>query len=112
MSKIYDDRVKKIKAEEQALLEYFGNTTNELALRLIQKASFMHVTLTELQDTINKNGVKEEYQNGANQKGFKDSVEVKTYKDMIKNYTAVIKQLNDMIPTSKATSSLEAFKEF
>ena len=30
--------------------------------------------------------------------GYKDSVEVKTYNAMIKNYMAVIKQLNDLLP--------------
>ena len=44
------------------------------------------------------NGIKEEYKNGANQFGYKDSVEVKTYNAMIKNYMAVIKQLNDLLP--------------
>lgn len=108
----YDERVKKIKAEEKMLIEYFNNTSNKLALRLIEKASFMHVTLTELQDQINKNGVKEEYMNGANQYGYKDSVEVKTYQTMIKNYAVVIKQLNEMLPKSNSGAGLEAFKEF
>ena len=72
----------------------------------------MHVILTELQDEINKNGVKEQYQNGANQFGYKDTVEVKTYQTMVKNYTVVIKQLNEMIPTNKNNNNLENFKNF
>ena len=58
----------------------------------------MSATLDELMNTINENGIKEEYKNGANQFGYKDSVEVKTYNAMIKNYMAVIKQLNDLLP--------------
>ena len=112
MSKAYDERCKKIQDEEKTLLEFFNNTDNKLALRLIQKASFMHVILTELQDEINKNGVKELYQNGANQHGYKDSVEVKTYQTMIKNYAVVIKQLNEMIPNCKSNNNLEDFKNF
>lgn len=110
--KLYNERLKKIDAEKKSLLEDYGNTSNKLILRLIDKASFMHVLLQELQDTISKNGVKEKYTNGANQEGFKDSVEVKTYNTMVKNYTTVIKQLNEIEPANKSKTRLEEFKDF
>lgn len=34
------------------------------------------------------------------------------YNVTIKNYTAVIKQLNDMLPSTKQNNSVEAFKDF
>lgn len=79
---------------------------------LIEEASFMYVTLRELKDKINANGIKERYKNGSNQYGYKDSVEVKTYNTMIKNYTSVIKQLNDMIPPQKGSNPEDEFDAF
>ena len=101
---------KRIEAERKQLIEYFNNTTDKLALKLIDHASFMRVTLQDLEKYINENGVKEDWSNGTNQYGVRECVEVKTYKDMIKNYTMVIKQLSDMINVKKEKA--DAFKEF
>lgn len=65
---------------------------------LIRNAAFMAVTLDDLQDTINTNGVTDKYQNGENQWGVKKSPEVEVYNSMIKNYSAVCKQLIDLLP--------------
>lgn len=65
---------------------------------LMYNAAFMSVTLQELQKSINKNGVISEYKNGENQFGTKKSPEVETYNTMIKNYSAIIKQLTDLLP--------------
>ena len=104
---------KRIAEERNQLIEYFNNTEDKLALKLIDNASFMRVTLQDLENHINKNGVKEEWSNGANQFGVRESVESQVYKNMIKNYTAVIKQLNDMLPKkNRENNKLEEFKEF
>lgn len=101
---------KRIEDERKQLIEYFNNTDDKLALKLIDHASFMRVTLQDLEAYINKNGVKENWTNGTNQYGVRECVEVKTYRDMIKNYTAVIKQLSDMVSVKK--EKLDTFKEF
>lgn len=101
---------KRIADERKQLIEYFNNTDDKLALKLIDHASFMRVTLQDLEKFINENGVKEEWSNGANQWGYRECVEVKTYKDMIKNYTSVIKQLSDMVKVTKESAS--SFKDF
>lgn len=107
---------KRIAIERKELIEYFNNTEDKLALKLIDHASFMRVTLQDLEAYINENGVKEDWTNGTNQYGVRECVESKTYKDMIKNYTAVIKQLSEMIKVSNEPSEkqkrLNAFKEF
>ena len=61
----------------------------------------MSVTLDELQNTINEEGVLAFYKNGENQFGTKKSPEVEVYNTMIKNYTLVIKQLCDFLPEVK-----------
>lgn len=72
--------------------------TKKAVRSLIENAAFMSVTLEDLQDSINKNGVISEYQNGENQWGTKKSPEVEIYNTMIKNHMAVMKQLTDLLP--------------
>ena len=50
--------------------------------------------------------------NGKGQFGYKESVESKTYNNMIKNYMSVIKQLNEMLPQGKAIDSDDGFESF
>lgn len=69
-----------------------------LCLQLITNAVFMEEQLTKLQAAIRENGVVAEYKNGANQYGTRKSPEVDVYNSMIKNYTSVIKQINDLLP--------------
>lgn len=95
------NRTRYVKKEVERLNELFENIPTdqkELSKQLIENAGFMSATLEELRATINEKGVKEEYKNGQNQFGYKDSVEVKTYNSMIKNYMSVIKQLSDLLP--------------
>ena len=70
---------------------------------LIESAAFMAQELQKLQKHIAEHGCTEEYQNGANQKGKKKSSEVEVFNAMIKNYSAVIKQLCDMLPEDGKT---------
>ncbi len=83
-----------------------------LILSLIEEASFMSVTLNDLKQQINEDGIKEKYKNGKNQWGYKDSVEVKSYNTMVKNYTSVIKQLNDILPSSENINPEDEFDKF
>lgn len=99
------------KCKLEKLFEEIPENKYVLATRLIEKAAFMHVILQELQEYINEHGVKEKYKNGANQSGYKDSVEAKMYTNMIKNYTTIIKQLNDMLPAGVAPKD-DGFDDF
>ena len=65
---------------------------------LLREAAFMAASLYELRQIINAKGYTEAYQNGANQKGIKKSSEVEIYNTMIKNYSAIMKQLTDLLP--------------
>ena len=65
---------------------------------LLREAAFMAASLYELRQIINEKGYTEAYQNGANQKGIKKSSEVEIYNTMIKNYSAIMKQLTDLRP--------------
>lgn len=95
-------RARFIKLEVERISNMFENMSperKELARPLIENAAFLSVTLEELRQDINENGIKEQYQNGVNQAGFKDSVETKTYNSLLKTYISIIKQLSDMLPS-------------
>ena len=93
--------VKKKSKELNKLKKIFKNiepNKQKVVEQLIVNAAFMAESLAELQDIINEKGFTEEYQNGANQYGVKKCSEVEIYNTMIKNYTAIIKQLVDLLP--------------
>lgn len=115
MAKKEKNKEELIKSEYERLLKLFKKLPKnrlELVKRLIENAAFMSVTLQELTEIINENGVKEKYKNGNNQYGYKDSTENKTYDKMIKNYTTIIKQLNDMLPKETDTQDDDGFESF
>lgn len=80
-----------------------GVDKNQLAALtpLLQNAAFMKVTLEDLQEIINREGVTERYQNGANQHGIKQSATLQSYNALIKNYAAVVKAIARELPPEK-----------
>ena len=74
---------------------------------LLQNAAFMKVTLEDLQEKINNDGLIDEYQNGENQKGLKVSAALQSYNSTVKNYGGVIKQVFSLLPKEIKTRRLE-----
>ena len=113
----YKDKTKeeKVKYHMSRLRGVFKNLdVNKMKTveSLIRNAAFMTVTLEELQEDINKKGYTEEYQNGANQWGTKQSEAVKTHIAMTRNHATIIKTLADLAPpASKGDSKLAALKK-
>lgn len=94
------DITKEVEKEEKRILKTLEKLTpeqKEANKDFIHQIAFQNVTLKNLADDIAKNGVKEKYCNGANQWGYKDRTEVKTYNNMFKNYQSAMKQLNELI---------------
>lgn len=83
--------------EISKIIKELSPAKQELAQKLLSKASFMELELEKLQEIITEKGWTETYQNGANQYGIKKSTEGDVYNTMIKNYTAVIAKLNDIV---------------
>lgn len=91
----------RISEELKRISQYFEKVdANQRAIvsPLLQNAAFMKVTLEDLQEVIKKEGVTEEYQNGANQRGVKQSAALQSYNSLIKNYASVIKTLSQLLP--------------
>ena len=101
--------------EKNKMLNIFKDSddnTKKIATPLIENASYMKVELAHLKKYNIKNGIKEFYMNGKGQFGYKESVESKTYNTMIKNYIAVVKQLNDILPKGKSINADDGFESF
>ena len=88
----------KINKNIKELRKIFENEDNsELALLLLEKAEFLEKTLTELKDKVEKTGVVTEMCQGAYSID-RENPALRSYNTTIKNYTSIIKQLNDMLP--------------
>ena len=89
-------------AEELKRIEVFfadlADNKKAIVAPLLQNAAFMKITLDDLQELINTDGVVDVYQNGANQNGTKQSATLQSYNSLIKNYTTVTKKLFDLLP--------------
>lgn len=107
-----------IKAEKRKLAGIYtrlDKKTKKSVDSLVDEAAFMAASLYELRKIIDEKGYTEEYQNGANQKGVKKCSEVEIYNTMIKNYSAIVKQLTDLIPkeTAKSAQNMsDGFEDF
>lgn len=109
------EKNKKIKKELNRLKKLFKDlpeNKKKISEKLIDNAAFMSISLEELKKDIILYGVKETYVNGKDQYGFKESIESKTYNTTIKNYMAIIKQLNDMLPEEKKIDEEDEFDRF
>ena len=105
---------RQITAEKNKLSKIFEKCDDnviKIATPLIENASYMKVELAHLKEYNIKNGIKEFYMNGKGQFGYKESVESKTYNTMLKNYTNVMKQLNDMLPKGEKIPD-DGFEDF
>lgn len=107
-----DERIKKEIRKLNGLFKNIEPKLKKTVSSLIEKAAFMAVTLDDLQDHINENGVTEEYKNGENQYGTKKSPQVEIYNTMIKNYSSIMKQLTDLVPKEAPKEKEDDFDEF
>lgn len=84
----------------EELNDIFNRLSDEkkkLVYPLLDNAIFIEEQLKQLQDIIKQDGVIDEYQNGNNQYGKKQSATMQTYNALIKNYNTIIKKLSEML---------------
>ena len=109
------DKDKRINAEIKRLNTILKNMDKEVkksAKSFIENASFMAITLEDLQISINRDGPVCEYKNGENQFGTKKSPEIDIYNTMVKNHMAIMKQLNDLLPKGGNGGGDDGFDSF
>lgn len=106
---------KRIQAELKRLSKYFDavdENQRENAANLLQNAAFMAVTLQDLQDLINAEGVVDHYQNGATQFGTKTSAVLQSYNALVKNYATVVRTLAQLLPKETTTGGISRLEKF
>ena len=100
------------KAELAKLTKLFANmplNQKQLCEGLFDNAAYMIEKLGELQKQINEDGMTAVWNNGGGQGGLRKSPAVEIYNTMIKNYTAIIKQLNECMPPEDGVDALDEF---
>jgi DNA primase large subunit len=109
-----EKRIKKEITRLTATFKKIDKESKNTVVSLIRNAAFMTITLEDLEEQMNINGVVSEYQNGENQFGTKKSPEVEIYNTMIKNQMNIIKQLTDLLPkqNNPAGEDGDGFDEF
>ncbi len=108
-------RTQKIKSEIKRLNTIFANVDEDkkkTVEKLIENAAFQAVILEEMALIVKRDGFVEEYQNGANQKGFKKSAAVESYDKSINTYSKIIKQLTELLPNNDANIPGAAIMDF
>ena len=109
------ERSDRIKRENSRLRKIFKNIPEDKYKtidKLISEAAFLAVTLEETRMMINRDGIIEKYQNGANQSGKKKSSAVEVYDKFLNTYIKVVKQLCDCIPDEENINPAEEIMSF
>ena len=96
--------------ELKLIFEGIDNGKSKLALSLLDKAEFMEDTLQKLQKKVKDDGVVTSMCQG-NYDIDRENPALRSYNTNIKNYTSVIKQLNDMLPNEDKSKD-DGFENF
>ncbi len=104
--------IKKEVLKLKAFFEDLGEGQAEIANRLIEEAAFLKVTLTDLKETINREGTETAYQNGATQWGTKRSPAFENYINANKQHSSIMKQLNEMLPDDGVNEDARELLDF
>lgn len=89
----------------QGMFKDLSPETRKMCEGLIQNAAFMYVTLQELQEDIKTHGAMMPCKSGNGFDTIKDNPAQKAYTTMIARYSAIIKQLTDLLPNTNETTS-------
>jgi hypothetical protein len=114
MSKKEITKETKIKNEIARLTKMYKDlegSKKDAAEGLIQEAAFMRATLSELKAMIDISGPIDEMPQG-DYSILREHPAVKIYTTMIQRYSAVMKQLTDLLPKDIVKDESDGFDEF
>lgn len=83
----------------------------KVASDLISQAAFMAIELEDLAEIISKEGMTEEYTNGANQSGRKISSNAKMYSSLIGKYASITTKLLQLVPAGSSKPKKKSIAE-
>ena len=104
---VKDNKFDKRLAEVRELYADLSEDKMTLVSPLIENLVFIEFQLKELQEIIKKDGFTDEYQNGNNQYGKKQSANVQSYNALVKSYNMISQRLEGMLPKVTKTSKLD-----
>ena len=112
-----DEKNKEIEETKKKLskhLNLIDESKKSVAQYLIAEIAFMSCILQELKLSILTNGLTDEYQNGANQSGIKQSANLQAYNSTAKTYNTIFKQFIELFDKTaqKALSHDDEFMQF
>lgn len=103
-----------INAEINKMLEQFKEISDDkrkLAMRLIERAAFMTITLQILEDNIKAKGPTYLFEQGA-QKMIIENPSQKSYNTMINRYTTIYDKLISLLPKEEKITEEDGFDDF
>jgi len=104
-----------INREKERLLQIFKEYSPEkmvAATPIISTVAFQTVAMIELESILKKKGFVEEYKNGENQFGLKESSESKSYINLARTCLTYRKQLLDMLDKGMSKADTDELLEF
>lgn len=102
---------KKISTEIREILEKIPEDKKAIAARIADEIIFLQGTLADLKKQIKEYGTIELFKNGK-QEMLRESPALKAYNISIQRYSALYKQLADMLPAEKEAEKANAVYDF
>ena len=107
-----ENQIKRRIKELNSIFSAMDEDHKKVVMPLIDFAAHMEVNLRKLDKDLEEVGFVEEYSNGENQTGRKESTESRAYSTMIKNYTGVIRTLLSCLSESAQPAAEDELGEF
>lgn len=98
-------------SELKKVFSKLNDNRSKLALSLLDKAEFLESTLEALKAKVNELGVITSMCQGEYEID-RENPALRSYNTTVKNYTSVIKQLNDMLPVEAPKPTDDGFDGF
>ena len=108
MSKAKEDRVKRIRKERNRLRRIFNDVEGDkkkIVIGLIERASFLRVSLEDYENDINENGSVDMFSQGDQRPYERARPVVQQYNSANKLYQTITKQISEMLPENDKVDS-------
>lgn len=102
---------RKLTTELKEVLQKIPEDKKAIGGRLADELIFMQATLTDLKEQIKENGTVELFKQGK-QEFMRESPALRSYNTTLKQYSALYKQLCDLLPKEESATKSNAIYEF